>query len=69
MPGGATMAAINKADFSAGILFIFFGAVFGLQCLGEGGAVAKTFADALADFFFDDGFGHLVTRRFEFMDD
>ncbi|MDZ4309892.1 MAG: tripartite tricarboxylate transporter TctB family protein [Cypionkella sp.] len=28
------MAAINKADFSAGILFILFGAVFGLQCLG-----------------------------------
>lgn len=28
------MAAINKADFSAGLLFIFFGAVFGLQCLG-----------------------------------
>lgn len=28
------MAAINKADFSAGVLFIFFGAVFGLQCLG-----------------------------------
>ncbi len=28
------MAAINKADFTAGLLFIFFGAVFGLQCLG-----------------------------------
>ncbi len=28
------MAAINKADFIAGLLFIFFGAVFGLQCLG-----------------------------------
>lgn len=28
------MAAINKADFTAGLLFIFFGLVFGLQCLG-----------------------------------
>lgn len=28
------MATLNKADFAAGILFILFGAVFGLQCLG-----------------------------------
>lgn len=28
------MTSINKADFTAGVLFIFFGAVFGLQCLG-----------------------------------
>lgn len=27
-------AAINKADFCAGLLFIVFGLVFGLQCLG-----------------------------------
>lgn len=28
------MVAINKADFAAGLLFMVFGAVFGLQCLG-----------------------------------
>lgn len=28
------MAAINKADFFAGLVFILFGIVFGVQCLG-----------------------------------
>ncbi len=28
------MTMINKADFTAGLLFMFFGAGFGLQCLG-----------------------------------
>lgn len=28
------MTTINKADFTAGLLFIFFGALFGLQSLG-----------------------------------
>jgi hypothetical protein len=31
---GATMAKINKADFAAGLLFVLFGAVFGVSALG-----------------------------------
>jgi Tripartite tricarboxylate transporter TctB family len=34
MRAGTTMAKINKADFAAGVLFILFGAVFGLTALG-----------------------------------
>ena len=33
-PGGTIMRTINRADFSAGILFIIFAAIFGLKALG-----------------------------------